>query len=401
MVTTNDYTMFDNGNLHSPSMSRGVEYVLDTTNLTATIVWQYPNPATPSLYSFYMGDVQRLPNSNTLIDWAVGNLPKLTEVRPDGTKAYEMNWVAQWEAYRTWRCPWQGYALQPYLIVEPYPDNITLIFNQFGDTSVALYRIYGGTASQSTNLLATSGVTLKRLTSLQNGSTYYFRVTAVNKQGVEGPYSNEASATVSIIKPGQNMVQNGDFSQGTASWIWTNSGTASATWSVVSGTGNVHIVSAGTALADIQLRQVGLKLIRGNKYAVQFDAWSSARRPIEARLGQDQSPWTSYLVASPSLTTIKQRFTYSFVMQQTTDLNARLMFNVGAVLGDIYLDNVSVFEVPPGDLNLDGRVDLLDLQLFSRDWLKQQSGLNGDLDGNGKVDFNDFGILGENWSGGN
>jgi hypothetical protein len=82
-------------------------------------------------------------------------------------------------------------------------------------------------------------------------------------------------------------------------------------------------------------------------------------------------------------------------------LNARLMFNVGAVLGDIYLDNVSVFEVPPGDLNLDGRVDLLDLQLFSRDWLKQQSGLNGDLDGNGKVDFNDFGILGENWSGGN
>jgi hypothetical protein len=88
-------------------------------------------------------------------------------------------------------------------------------------------------------------------------------------------------------------------------------------------------------------------------------------------------------------------------MQNTTDLNARLMFNLGGALGDIYLDNVSVFEVPPGDLNLDGRVDLLDLQLFTRDWLKHQSGLNGDLDGNGKVDFNDFGILGENWSGGN
>jgi uncharacterized protein (DUF2141 family) len=34
------------------------------------------------------------------------------------------------------------------------------------------------------------------------------------------------------------------------------------------------------------------------------------------------------------------------------------------------------------------------------DWLKQQSGLSTDLDGNGKVDFNDFGILGENWSAG-
>jgi hypothetical protein len=401
MVTTNDYTMLDNGNLHSPSMSRGVEYVLDTTNMTAKIVWQYPNPATPNIYTYYMGDVQRLPNGNTLIDWAVGNLPKLTEVRPNGTKAFEMNWVAQWEAYRTWRCPWQGSALQPYLIVETYPDNITLIFNQFGDTNVAFYKIYGGPTSPSITVLATSGVTLKRLNNLQNGSTYYFRVTAVNKQGVEGPYSNEASATVSIIKPGQNMVQNGDFSQGMASWIWTNSGTATGRWSVVSGAGYIHVTSPGTALADIQLRQAGLKLIQGNKYVLQFDAWSSVRRAMETRVGQDQSPWTSYMVASPSLTTTTQHFAYPFLMQSTTDLNARLMFNLGGALGDIYLDNVSLFNAPTGDLNLDGRVDLLDLQLFTRDWLKQQSGLSGDLDGNGKVDFKDFGILGENWSGGN
>ena len=60
MVTTNDYTMFDNGNLHNPPVSRGVEYRLDTNNMTATLVWQYPNPTTPSMYSFYMGDVQRL-----------------------------------------------------------------------------------------------------------------------------------------------------------------------------------------------------------------------------------------------------------------------------------------------------------------------------------------------------
>jgi hypothetical protein len=46
-------------------------------------------------------------------------------------------------------------------------------------------------------------------------------------------------------------------------------------------------------------------------------------------------------------------------------------------------------------------VDLLDLQLLTQDWLKQQSGLSTDLDGSGKVDFKDFGILGENWSGSN
>ena len=116
VVGTNDYTLFDDGNLHNPSVSRGVEYVVDTNSMTATLVWQYPPTPTTSIYSYYMGNAQRLTNGNTLIDWAVGNLPKLTEVRPDGTKAFEMNWLNQYEAYRTWRCSWPGVALQPYAL---------------------------------------------------------------------------------------------------------------------------------------------------------------------------------------------------------------------------------------------------------------------------------------------
>ncbi|KPJ61745.1 MAG: hypothetical protein AMJ46_00005, partial [Latescibacteria bacterium DG_63] len=98
------YLMFDNGDLHSPPVSRGVEYELDLDAMTATVVWQFPETPTTSLYSHYMANTQRLPNGNTLINWAVGSLPKLTEVRPDGTKAFEMNWVDRYEAYRVWRC---------------------------------------------------------------------------------------------------------------------------------------------------------------------------------------------------------------------------------------------------------------------------------------------------------
>ena len=202
MVTTNDYTMFDNGNLHNPPMSRGVEYLVNTTNMTATLIWQYPNPPNPSIYSFYMGDVQRLPNGNTLIDWAVGNLPKLTEVRPDGTKAYEMNWVASWEA-----CPPGGVRGRPApsshtCSPNPTPTtSLSSLTNSAIPTSASI-RSHGGTVSQSTNLLATSGLTLKRLTNLQSPTNYYFRVTAVNKQGVEGPYSAEATVAVNLVKPG-------------------------------------------------------------------------------------------------------------------------------------------------------------------------------------------------------
>ena len=48
---------------------------------------------------------------------------------------------------------------------------------------------------------------------------------------------------------------------------------------------------------------------------------------------------------------------------------------------------------------MDGRVDLLDLQVLTGEWRKQQSGLSADLDADGKVDFKDFGHVGNSWSG--
>jgi hypothetical protein len=402
MVTTNRYTLFDNGNLHSPSQSRAVEYLINTTNMTATDVWQYPNPATPSIYSFYMGNAQRLTNGNTLINWAVGNLPKLTEVRPDGTKAFEMNWVDQWEAYRTWRCPWQGSALQPYLILEPYPDNLTLIFNQFGDTNVAFYRIYGGTTPQPTNWLADSGVTLKRLSYLPNGSTYYFRVTAVNRQGIEGPYSNETNATINIIKPGQNMMVNGDFSSGTGSWVWTLSGGATAAWVIESGVSHIYITNGTATLPNIQLKQTGKAIVQGKKYVFEFDAWSASPRYIEAKVAQDAAPNLNYSgTTSTFLTPTHSHFRYVFTMTATTDFNASVFFNMGSSPYGVWLDNVSLYYVAPGDLNTDKQVDYTDLKTLTSQWLQGGGGLTGDLDSSGRVDFKDFGILGENWSGGN
>jgi hypothetical protein len=396
-VGTNNYIMFDNGDQHNPSESRGVQYQLDLTNKTATVVWQYPATLTPSIYAWYMGNVQRLTNGNTLINWAVGNLPKLTEIRPDGTKAFEMNWINQLQTYRVWRCPWQGVAVQPYLILEPYPDNLTLVFNQFGDTNVAYYRIYGGSSPHPTTLVAESGTTLKQLSNLQNG-LWYFRVAAVNRSGVEGAFSNEQSVNINIIKPGQNMVQNGDFSQGTNSWNFGVSGTASATWAIESGASHVYITNGGTSLPSIQLLQGGFALVQGKTYVLQFDAWASATRYIDVKLAQSISPFTDYSrISSPLLTPIRTHYRYVFTMLQTSDFSANLIFNLGASGAGVYLANVSLFNPPVGDLTLDGKVDFLDLGSFGGSWLKRQAGLPADLDGSGQVDFKDFGILGENW----
>jgi len=348
MVGTNLYTLFDDGNLHNPPVSRGVEFQVDTNAMTASVVWQYPPVTTTALYSYYMGNTQRLTNGNTLIDWAVTNLPKLTEIAPDGTKAFEMNWLNYWEAYRVWRCTWHAVAAQPYLLLESYPDNVTLLFNQFGDTNVAYYRIYGGPTSQSTNFLSSSATTLARLTYLKNGATYYFRVTAVHRDGTEGEFSNEQSVTVNLVQPGQNMVTNGNFSLGTNGWALSLANSGSATWTATNGVASFTIANGGTYATDIQLQQTGFRLIQGFQYVLSFDAWATRPRYIQAEVGQAASPYLNYSsVAASALTPVSNHFQYVFTMTQASDFNANLMFNLGTSATGVSLANISLSIAPP------------------------------------------------------
>ena len=188
--------LFDNGNLHTPPVSRAVEYAVDPVAKTATLVWQFRD--TPDKYAYYMGNVQRLTNGNTHINWVLAAYPKACEVDSNGVKQLELNLTPGSDLYRSWRAPWDGVVPVPYLIVEPYPDNVTLIFNKFGDTNVDFYRIYGGTSPQPTTLLATTPSTLAHLSNLQNNQQYYFRVTAVAKDGTESGYSNEENVMVNL-----------------------------------------------------------------------------------------------------------------------------------------------------------------------------------------------------------
>ena len=195
------------------------------------------------------------------------------------------------------------------------------------------------------------------------------------------------------------MVSNGDFSQGTSSWSFALSGTASAAWAIESGVSHFYITNGGASLPNIQLLQSGKALIQGKTYVLQFDAWASQSRYIDVKVAQSTSPFTDYSkITSPFLTPNRTHYRYAFTMQQASDFSANLLFNLGASTAGVYLANISMFNPPVGDLNMDGRVDFLDLGIMGGNWLKQQTGLPADLDGNNQVNFRDFGILGENWA---
>lgn len=75
----------DNGVRHTPPESRAVEYKLDLSAHTATLVWQYRH--TPAVFSPFAGSAQRLKNGNTFV--AFGAAARVAEVTPGGDVVWE------------------------------------------------------------------------------------------------------------------------------------------------------------------------------------------------------------------------------------------------------------------------------------------------------------------------
>lgn len=80
VLPNGDILMLDDGNGHDPKQSRAVEYALDTTKMTATLVWSSED--TPPLFTTILGYAQRLTNGNTLITY--GQALQVQEVDPTG-----------------------------------------------------------------------------------------------------------------------------------------------------------------------------------------------------------------------------------------------------------------------------------------------------------------------------
>jgi hypothetical protein len=183
-------TLFDNGTFHTPPHSRAIEYMVDENAKTVTRVWMYPQGTTE--YSSVMSNVQRLPNTNSMIGW--GNRPKLTEVLYDGTVALEM--ALGTINYRAFRFPWNGVPADPprgALFYDADPTAVTIYTSWNGATDITDYEIYGGPTTAAMSLIDTAPrtgfETEISLTGLSPDSCF-FRTKPVHDQGNSTPVSN-------------------------------------------------------------------------------------------------------------------------------------------------------------------------------------------------------------------
>lgn len=144
----------------------------------------------------------------------------------------------------------------------------------------------------------------------------------------------------------QNLVSNGNFQSGAASPWYGNAA------NVVDLGGGSYVNQANVGAAgnpwDVNLSQDVL-LEDGKTYRFTFDAFTDAitgSRTIIAGLGQNNAPYSA-LTYTPTLTSSPQTFSYDITINYGNTVADRVIFDMGAAVGYVFIDNVSVVEVLP------------------------------------------------------
>jgi len=335
------YTLFDNGNLKDPRYSRAVEFKLDTLNMLAEKVWEYR--ASPDKFSRLMGNVQRLPNGNSLINWGSTDLPKITELSPDSVVVFEADFSPEMVNYRTYRFEFDGFMPAPNLVAEPYPDRIRLLFNKFGDENVDYFNIYGGESPETLVYIDSTSRTWIDLSDLKASSFFFLEVTAVDGSGIESTASNRERVYVRDSQPGDNLIVNGDFSDDHNFWTHINDRSGSSSGSISDSIYRFNILDPGLVASDVQLSQSNIPLIKGKEYILELDARADVARTINVELERAGSNWFNYSRHGQSY--IGEQFTHiahTFTMENANDLKAKLVINGGKSDIDFEVKNISL-----------------------------------------------------------
>jgi endoglucanase len=140
------------------------------------------------------------------------------------------------------------------------------------------------------------------------------------------------------------IVTNGNFQTGTAA-PWT--GNAANVIDLGGGqfVNQANVTAAGQAFA-VNLSQ-NVNLTNGLTYQLSFDAFTdilTGTRTMIVGLGQNNAPWVA-LTATPVLTATSQTFTYQFTINYGEAVGDRVIFDMGAAVGFVFIDNVVVTQI--------------------------------------------------------
>lgn len=172
---------------------------------------------------------------------------------------------------------------------------------------------------------------------------YLVTLTSTNtKNGTTSTFSS----TISVVVFQGGLVANGDFESGISSWNFGVVNPMPEGW-LVTENGNtyasINVTAAGNPF-DVNLSQLGMNMTTGTTYRLTFDAWSDVNRPIIVGIGLSGDPWTNQTVVR-NLNATVQNFSIDLVANFSSN-NSRVIFDLGAAIGKVNIDNITLNPVP-------------------------------------------------------
>ena len=219
-------------------------------------------------------------------------------------------------------------------------ENYVLTFDAWSDVNRSIVAGIGLSGGDFSNTNETVGIT----TSVQ---TYTLNLTASGFGAPDARVLFDLGAEVGmvnidnvslVIDPG-NLLTNGDFEDGSDPWIVGVDDNAPAPVVTVDGNTyySVDVTVAGNSF-DVNLSQK-LEIIQGETYTLTFDAWSDVNRSIVAGIGLsggDFSNDNETVDITPTIAT----YTITLSAEGFGALDARVLFDLGAEVGIVNIDNV-------------------------------------------------------------
>ncbi len=138
------------------------------------------------------------------------------------------------------------------------------------------------------------------------------------------------------------LLNNGDFEAGSESWIVGVDDNAPANVIIDSGNSfySANVTAAGNPW-DVNMSQK-VEIIADETYTLIFDAWSDTNRPIVTGIGLSGPPWSS-TTQTVDITPTRTTYSLTLVASGFGALDARVIFDLGAAVGMVNIDNVSLF----------------------------------------------------------
>jgi endoglucanase len=142
------------------------------------------------------------------------------------------------------------------------------------------------------------------------------------------------------------IIYRSNFSSGTDGWNLSSQGGASSTLSASNGLLNINITTGGTESWHVQLTRPNMALHQGRMYRLSVKAKATASRSATLYAGRNSDPWTSYSGYSGiTLSASVQSYSVTFTMNNPTDLQARLVMDLGRSTEDVEITEVMLEEL--------------------------------------------------------